>query len=470
MSSNIDEKIVLGLDIPKSKAAITKDLKKVMKDIPTQKIKLNTDTSELTKSVQKAMKNLQIDGTASVEFQEVQSNLKEINTEMQETEKLGSSFGNTLAAAGQKLKGWGVFAGIIDEVVQSLKNSISEIKDIDTTITEISKVSNLSTKKLKELGDNSFETASKYGVKASSYMNGVLKMSHSGYNGRKAAAMAEESMLAQAAGNLPEDVANQYLLAIDAAYQYNGEIKKLNAVLDGQNNITNKNQLAMIDMATAMNEAGSVASGYRVSIEDLSAMIGTIEAITKLSGNEAGNSITSILDNLQNDSSSKITDTLDKANVSMTELVNGTEQLRNPISILRDLSQTFSKLGDADPLKSEILTNIGGEEQASQLAALLGNMNLFDKMLVDYSEGSGSAMTDAMDSANNLEGSLAKLSNTTTSIINNVADSSFMTGAVNGLNGILTIVNHLTETIGPLGTIGVGLGAFLGSQNIGRCA
>ena len=127
---------------------------------------------------------------------------------------------------------------------------------------------------------------------------------------------------------------------------------------------TNRNSVAMTDMATAMTEAGTTASSYNVSIKDLSAMIGTMESVTKLGGGEIGNGIKSLLINLQNVSSSKITDTLSEAGASMTEFVNGTEQLRNPIEILRDLAKTFNTLDEQDPLRAKILTNIGGKWQA----------------------------------------------------------------------------------------------------------
>lgn len=117
----------------------------------------------------------------------------------------------------------------------------------------------------------------------------------------------------------------------------------------------------MEDMATAMSEAGTTASAYNVSVEDFSAMIGTIEAVTKAGGDEVGNSLKSILINLQNVTSDKITSTLDKANASMTEFVDGSEKLRNPVEILRDLAETFNELDEDDPLRAEILTNVGGK-------------------------------------------------------------------------------------------------------------
>lgn len=41
--------------------------------------------------------------------------------------------------------------------------------------------------------------------------------------------------------------------------------------------------------------------------------------------------------------------------------------------------------------------------QATKLAALLQNVEMMDKMLVDYSESSGSALSESNKSANNLE-------------------------------------------------------------------
>ena len=226
----------------------------------------------------------------------------------------------------------------------------------------------------------------------------------------------------------------------------------------------------MVDMAEAMSEAGTVAANYRVSIENVSAMIGTMEAVTKSGGNEVGNSLKSILINLQNISSSKIVNTLEEANASMTEMVNGVEQLRDPISILRDLAATFTQLDEADPLRAEILTNIGGKYQANKLAALLDNMELFDKMLVDYSEGSGSAMEEAQKSANNWSGSLNKLSNTWDSIVNNFVDSDMMIDGINAANSALETLDKLTSDIDltSLSTLGTILGGVLGAKNAGR--
>lgn len=334
--------------------------------------------------------------------------------------------------------------------VNNFTKSLGTLKDIDDILTEISKTSDLTAQKLEELGNASFKSASKYGKTASDYLTGIQEMSRSGFYGDKGTAMAEQSLLAQAAGDISADVANKYILATNAAYKYNGEVSRLNAVLDGQNSITNRNSVSMEDMATAMSKAGTVASSYRVSVEDLSAMIGTMESVTKLGGSEIGNGIKAILINLQNVNSSKITDTLDAANASMTEFVNGTEKLRDPISILRDLAETFNKLDEDDALRAEILTNIGGKHQATKLAALLQNMELFDKMLVDYSEGSGSAMEEAMKSANNWSGKLNQLQNSWDSLVSSITNKDTVLSGLTFGDKLIQGAESFIDTFGEI--------------------
>ena len=252
-----------------------------------------------------------------------------------------------------------------------------------------------------------------------------------------------------------------YILATNAAYKFNGEASKLNAVLDGQNSITNCNSVSLEDMAIAMSEAGTVASSYRVSIEDLSAMIGTMESVTKLGGSEVGNGIKAILINLQNVTSSKITDTLDAANASMTEFVNGTEKLRDPISILRDLAETFNQLDEDDALRAEILTNIGGKHQAAKLAALLQNMEMFDKMLVDYYEGSGSAMEEAMKSANNWSGKLNQIQNSWDSLVNSIVNKNSVLNGLTFGDKLIHGAKSFIDTFGEIPTILTAVNASL---------
>lgn len=397
------------------------------------------------------------------EADELRARLQRIGIEARNAGKLGYSAFDKLKNAWQKFGGWSLATGSLMAGVNQIKDAVSELKELDSILTEISKTSDLTEQQLKKLGEVSFDAASKYGRTASDYLTAIQEMSRSGFYGEQGQAMAEQSLLAQSAGDLTDDVANNYILATNAAYKLNGEAEKLNAVLDGQNSITNKNSVAMSDMATAMSESGTTASAYRVSIEDLSAMIGTIESVTKLGGSEVGNAIKAILINLQNVTSSKIVDTLDSANASMTEMIDGAEKLRNPIDILKDLAKTFNELDEDDPLRAEILTNIGQKYHATKLAALLQNVDMFDKQLGDYASGSGSAMEEATKSANNWEGSLNRLLNSWVEFIDKLTNQDALVDGINLLSGF---VNGVTDLTGKIGVLSSAFGNINGAGGI----
>lgn len=96
-------------------------------------------------------------------------------------------------------------------------------------------------------------------------------------------------------------------------------------------------------------------------------------------------------------------------------------------------------------------------------------MESYEKMLGLYSDSSadGSALREAEKSANNLTGSLNKLSNTWTDTVENILDSDTLKTGVNMLNGLLTGVNNLTDALGSLGSIGLGAGLIAGIKNVG---
>lgn len=75
-------------------------------------------------------------------------------------------------------------------------------------------------------------------------------------------------------------------------------------------------------------------------------------------------------------------------------------------------------------------------------------------MLQDYSEGTGSAAIEAEKSANNWEGSLNKLSNAWTSLIQNFANSDVIITAVNALTGLTNTVDKFASLPSLLGLLG----------------
>lgn len=394
---------------------------------------------------------------------------KQVKSIISEAQAKGLAGKSAIDEIGRAFKQIGQFAttyGVIQNVEQLIVESISDLKDMNSILTEISKTSDLTTSQLKELGKSSFESASQFGKTAKDYLLGVQEMSRSGFYGEQAEELAKLSILGQAAGDMSADVSNSYLLATNAAYDYKGNAEKLNAVLDGQNMITNRNSVAMQDMAEATTQAGSQAAQYGVEIDQLSALVGTAVARTKKSGNEVGTALKALFINLQNTQNAKITGTFDKLGISMTKMVGDSELLKTPIELLKELSKVYTSLPEGSVEKADILTNIGGKHHANVLSSVLSGYSDYEKMLKDYSEGSGSAAVEAEKSANNWQGSLNKLSNAWTSFVSNFANSDLIISGTNALTGFVKVLDTLTAN--PLLATGAIAGGFAFFKNLDK--
>lgn len=400
--------------------------------------------------------------------------IKRVETEQSNMEKQSKSMFASLKDGMSFLNYWTSPMFLMVQAITKVKQAFTELKSVNTIMTEISKVSEMTSNELKKLGDSAFEAASKYGKKASDYLTGIQEFSRAGFRGKDAENMAELSVLTQAAGDIEADLSDQYLISTDAAYKLNGEASKLNEILDGQNYIANNNATSMEHLARATKVAASQAASSGVAVEELSAAIGTMVAVTQDSGDVAGRAFKAILMNLQQvtgelddgevideESLTKYEKACNDLGVSLKEVKNGVVSLREPMQVLKELSEAYTSLDKMDARRANLISAIGGKHRGNQLNALLENWQIYEKMLVDYSNGSGSAMNEAMKSANNWEGSLNRLHNTWVKTVQNIADSDAIITVINGTNSLLDVLDKLTSKLGSIGTIGLGAFAFI---------
>lgn len=412
-----------------------------------------------------------------IDFNKINNGFKQNENSMRTLNRLGASLKDQMQQAASSFTQWISVSSAIMGVVYSTKQAVSELKDVDTYLTEISKANDqLSKSQLKQIGNSSFDVSGKYGKKATDYLSGVQEASRAGYV--NAEGIAELSVAAQGAGDMTAELANQYIIATDKAYKFGGSVEKLTKVLDGSNYITNHNAVNMTELAEGMSIVGSQAASLGVGVDQTTAALGTMIATTQQSGSEMARAFKAILLNIQQVSDeeegidaeglTKYEKACNALNVSLKETKNGVMSLRDPMEVIKDLSEEYVKLDANDIRRTNLLSSVGGKLRANALNALLENYDMYSKMLEEYSQGTGSMAAEAEKTANSWEGSMNRLSNTWTKTIGHIANSDAIISAVNGLNSLLSVVDKITGSLGSLGTIGLGAGIFAGFKNIGR--
>lgn len=233
-----------------------------------------------------------------ISFNEIKDGFKQAENSMRGLGRLGAAFRDQWQQAVSSFSTWLSASSVVMKVVSETRQAVTELKEVNTLLTEISKANDkLSKSQLEQIGNNSFDVASKYGKTATDYLSGVQEASRAGYE--NAEAIAELSTAAQGAGDMTAELANQYIIATDKAYKLGGSVEKLTEILDGSNYITNHNAVNMTELAEGMSIVGSQAASLGVKANETTAVLGTMIATTQQSGSEMARAFRAILLNIQ---------------------------------------------------------------------------------------------------------------------------------------------------------------------------
>lgn len=367
--------------------------------------------------------------------------------------------------------------GLAFTAVNKFKQSLVSLKEMDTILTEISKTSEMTVRQLNELGDRSYAIASKYGVLANNFMSSFQEMSRAGFGEDKAQPLAELATLAQSAGALTSELANDYLIASNAAYGYSGNVERLNALLDAQNQVTNRNAVSMTELAEATKVAANQLANAAISEQEMTALLGTGIATTKESGQVVGRAVKAIVMNLQQvqntdeglettaEDLGKVESCLDSLGIRMKETADGITRLRSPLAILSELAEVYNSLPEDSVERANIISDIGGKYRGNVLSSILSNWDTYIKMMGDYEDAAGSALREAEKTADSWEGRLAQLQNSWDSFVASLTDKDTIKGGISFLDGTIQGFEKLVDAVGALPVMLTTINASMAALN-----
>lgn len=376
---------------------------------------------------------------------------------------MGKSFGKIVA----QMAMWQLLGNAIAGVKRSFTEALETMKDVDDEMVTIRKVTGATTAELDKIEKQAYETASAYGVAADEYLNSVANFSRAGY-GEQASALAELATKTQIVGDTDAETAQQFLLSVDAAYQYKGSIEQLTKVLDGANEIDNKYATSISKIAEGLGKVAPIAAQAHVDVDELTAAIGTITAVTQRSGTEASTALRALFLNIIGD--------------TKTEIDEGVTWTTGEIAGLRDVIKIYAKDAyDAaqatgsviDPMKAiaglaqsmkdgllteqqlmEMVSDIGGKLRTSQLLALIQNWDMYESMLGDFANAAGSADKEVENALDSWSRKTEILHNKWTEFVSHLVETDTIKDALDGVIGLVELLDseggHLVVTVGLL--------------------
>lgn len=402
-----------------------------------------------------------------------------------ETYKLSKGFSEAKIKADElynniiKFARWYIIGSVFSKIMGGLRGALKEMKAVDTELITVRKVTDMTEVELRKLTDTAYDTAAALGATASAFLNAVSTFSKAGYD-EQSEALGELAIMAANVGDTTQETANQFLLSVDKAYKYQGSIEALTAVLDGANEIGNQYATDVEHIASGLGLVAPVAAQAGVGIEELTAAIGTITAVTQRSGTESARALRALFLNILGDTKTEIDDGItwtadeikglhDLLNMYASDVVKAaqaTGKVIDPMLAMEALAKSMKEGVLTESKVMEMVTDIGGKLRSSQLLALIQNWDMYKEMIDTYSTAAGSAAREYSIYLESWEAKTQRLNATWTKFVSDVVSSDAIKMALDGVIKLIDILDNeiVTTTI----SVAALSGAFLGLLRVWR--
>lgn len=328
------------------------------------------------------LKNTRVDfqkyGEASDEAGEKVGRFAEVNVDLIDKMQMA---GGTFRSALKRVVMWGGAATLVYGGVQKLKESVSELADIEVSIAQLRMVMNPLRSDFTSLTTAAVGFAKEYGVSVNEVLKGMKIFAQQGL---EQAEIIDRTRVSTLAANVTTLSAYEATEALTAAMKsFGGEVGSAMMVLDSWSETEAKHAITAGDMANAIKKSAAAAKNAGFTFNELNGIVAGIGAVTRQSGKEVGTAMRFIFRRL----------TSEKGPKSLGEIgiptLTGEGELRRGFDILSDLSMKWADLTNAQ--RMNISQSIGGTRQYNSLLVAMDNWDEVLQAIEHSTNSKGSA-------------------------------------------------------------------------------
>ena len=386
--------------------------------------------------------------------------------------KLGKTFFQTLREGMSSFSYWTSSTFLVMKAIQSVKGGLGTVKALDTALVDLKKTTTMTNSELEDFYYSSNKVAKQMGVTTEEIINQASAWSRLGYGSEEAATkMAKlSSQFALISPGMDVDKATSGLVSIMKAYDISVE-DVLEKIESKVNVIGNNLALSNDNIVSMLQDSVSAMAEGRNTLEQTIALESAAYEIVQ--DNSVGNGFKTVSLRLRglNEETQELDDSLktikgdlyDLTGVSVMEDAN---TYKSTYQILKEISEVWESL--TDKTRAEALELMFGKLRSNVGAAVLKNFSAAERAMDLMADSAGSADRELEIVTQSIEYKLNRLSETSTSVAQNLFKRSDMATVVDGFTSVMNVIDSLTSKLGLFGSIGLGAGLFAGVKNIGK--
>lgn len=480
---------------------------KGMKSVSVQKeidkinqlLRENTRYSKEAKIELRSLITQLMSGDPTANLEAIHTKVMEIKNAEELAGRAGKNFFDILASKsyygfiGQMQSYLSMYVGFYG-MMNSFRNGLSTVRELNTALTEMRKVSEETTQSLKNYQNTTFDVANVVGTTAKQIQNSTADWMRLGESMSEAAESAKDANILF---NVSEfegiDEATESLVSMSQAYK---DLDKMD-IINVLNNIGNNYSISTDGLATALkdsasalvtanndlNEAVSLTTAGNAITQDPSKvgaglrtislrLVGTEEAKQELSdlGEETDGMITTV---------SKLRDTIMDATKAASadgkgfDILDDNGNYKSTYEIMQGLADLYDDIVKKDKELGTnnlnlLLETIAGKNRSNIAASILQNGEMLKSVYEDAQNSEGSAEQELNSYLDSVDGKLQQLSNRAQEFWFKVIDSETIKNGIDLLTNLTKGATDFVDTIGILPTLLTGIGAGIAVKNVGE--
>lgn len=424
----------------------------------------NTAMSHSLSNAFDEMYNHLISGTeiSQKEFDNLETRFSKMKLEVRDFGKMGKSFTGRLKDDISNFMSWGFATGLASQGIQTLRNMVSEVYNVDTAMTNLYKVTDETKEKYNEFLTSSSSNAQELGRSVSSLVEQSANWAKLGYNIDESKTLAETSSIYANVGEVDDDTAVADIVTSMKAYGIAAEdaIK----IVDSYNKLGNE---FATDAKSLGDGISNAASSLATAGNDMDQSLGMLTGMTEIMQNasEAGNALKILSMRLrgydeETESYSNNIENLKGDIASLTKTVKtpggisifsdkDKQTYKSTYQIMKEISEIWDDLTDKN--RAKLTEVIAGKQRGNAISALIQafQSGQVEKAFNTSKNATGSAIQEQERWMESLEAKTQQFQASFQTLSNTVIDSDLLkffvdlgTGAVNVLDGIIGKFNY----------------------------
>lgn len=370
--------------------------------------------------------------------------LKEVGNAVETNAKQANKWQYSWSRAFQSFTTYMSVTTVFYQIINTTKDMIQEVTDLDSALIELQKVTDLTGASLKNFTQDAYDAAEAVAKTGTEMVQAATEFAKAGYDENQILKLGELALMYTNIADEEVSAAESAEFMVAQMKAFNVEAEDAIHIIDAVNEVANKYAVSSADIANNLGKSSAVMANAGNSYEQ---MIGLLTAGTEITRNasKVANGLKTITLRLQgmDDEGEASLELMAQMEVLFSKLglsVYKTDgSLKNTYEILKDLAPVYKEATAAE--KAYITETIAGKYQAQNAAAILNNFETALAATETALNSEGSALNENAKYIDSIEGKVSNLKSAFEELSQTLISSDFIKFVVDLGTALLRIAN-----------------------------